>query len=182
MDKRPETKEEEFIKSRRVISLIKISSERGWTRNREIQFQRANRDQIIERNSKSLWMRKSWAFLKEDTSDEVDYLPVLKHGPRSLTWMRMWMAVNQHMKRNQKTMKRRELLAIVSLNRWSKHVRTRKMVNYTWTVRSRRKLWWKNHAVLTCKLLVIFEYRGERLIELSSSWFHLNIPLGRSKW
>ena len=73
-------------------------------------------------------------------------------------------------------------LAIVSLNGWSKHVRTRKMVNYTWTVWSRRKLWWRNHAVLTCKLLVIFEYRGERLIELSSSWFHLNIPLGRSKW
>ena len=52
-------------------------------------------------------------------------------------------------------------LAISSLNRRSKHVRTRKMVNYTWMERSRRKLWWKFHAVLTCKLLVIFEYRAK---------------------
>ena len=182
VDKRFETEREDGVKSRRVIFRVMIIAEGGWRRNPESQFQGESRDRIIVKNFKNLWKRSPRGFLKEGTSDEMDYLPVLKHGPRSLTWMRMWMAENQHMKRNQNTMKRRELLAIVSFNRWSKHVRTRKMVNYTWTDRSRRKLWWKIHAVLTCKLLVIFEYRGERLIELSSSWFHLNIPLGRSKW
>lgn len=73
-------------------------------------------------------------------------------------------------------------LAILTFNSNSKHVRTRKMVNYTWSKWSRKKFWWKFYAVLTCKLLVIIEYRGERLIEPSSSWFHLNIPLGRLKW
>jgi len=50
-------------------------------------------------------------------------------------------------------------------------VRTRKMVNYTWVGWSQGKLWWKLVAILTCKSFVKLEYRGERLIEPSSSWF-----------
>ncbi|KAK1783909.1 hypothetical protein P4O66_023121, partial [Electrophorus voltai] len=48
---------------------------------------------------------------------------------------------------------------------------TRKMVNYAWAGRSQRKLWWRPAAVLTCKSVVRPGYRGERLIEPSSSGF-----------
>ena len=45
---------------------------------------------------------------------------------------------------------------------------TRKMVNYTCAGRSQGKPWWRLVAILTCKLIVGFGYRGERLIEPSS--------------
>ena len=60
----------------------------------------------------------------------------------------------------------------------SNHVRTRKMVNYSWVGRSQGKPWWKSAAMLTCKSLVKPEYRGERPIEPSSSWFPPNFPAG----
>jgi hypothetical protein len=67
-----------------------------------------------------------------DTSEVVYYLPVLKHGPRSLTWMRMGIALKLiHKEKTKHYEKVERLLAIVSFNRRSKHVRTRKMVNYT---------------------------------------------------
>ena len=56
--------------------------------------------------------------------------------------------------------------------------RTRKMVNYAWAGRSQRKLWWRPVAVLTCKSVVRPGYRGERLIEPSSSWFFPKFPSG----
>ena len=56
--------------------------------------------------------------------------------------------------------------------------RTRKMVNYAWVGWSQGKLWWKLVAILTCKSIVKLEYRGERLIEPSSSWFPLKFPSG----
>lgn len=64
--------------------------------------------------------------------------------------------------------------------RWSMSVRarTRKMVNYAWAGRSQRKLWWRSVAVLTCKSVVRPGYRGERLIEPSSSWFPPKFPSG----
>lgn len=64
--------------------------------------------------------------------------------------------------------------------RWSMsaRVRTRKMVNYAWAGRSQRKLWWRSVAVLTCKSVVRPGYRGERLIEPSSSWFPPKFPSG----
>lgn len=64
--------------------------------------------------------------------------------------------------------------------RWSTsaRVRTRKMVNYAWAGRSQRKLWWRSVAVLTCKSVVRPGYRGERLIEPSSSWFPPKFPSG----
>jgi hypothetical protein len=58
------------------------------------------------------------------------------------------------------------------------HVGTRKMVNYARVGRSQGKLWWRSVAVLTCKLIVELGYRGERLIEPSSSWFPPKFPLG----
>jgi len=58
------------------------------------------------------------------------------------------------------------------------HAATRKMVNYAWVGWSQRKLWWRLEAVLTCKSIVKLGYRGERLIELSSSWFLPKFPLG----
>ena len=68
------------------------------------------------------------------------------------------------------------------LFRWqvpeSADVGTRKMVNYAWRGRSQRKLWWRSEAVLTCKSIVRAGYRGERLIEPSSSWFPPKFPSG----
>ena len=61
---------------------------------------------------------------------------------------------------------------------WSVHVGTRKMVNYAWARRSQRKLWWRSVAILTCKSIVRPGYRGERLIEPSSSWFPPKFPSG----
>jgi hypothetical protein len=60
----------------------------------------------------------------------------------------------------------------------SVYVGTRKMVNYAWARRSQRKLWWRSVAILTCKSIVRPGYRGERLIEPSSSWFPLKFPSG----
>jgi hypothetical protein len=60
----------------------------------------------------------------------------------------------------------------------SVHVGTRKMVNYAWEGRSQRKLWWRTVAILTCKSIVLSGYRGERLIEPSSSWFLPKFPSG----
>ena len=57
-------------------------------------------------------------------------------------------------------------------------VRTRKMVNYAWVGWSQGKLWWRLVAVLTCKSIVKLGYRGERLIEPSSSWFPPKFPSG----
>ena len=55
---------------------------------------------------------------------------------------------------------------------------TRKMVNYTCTGSSQEKFRWMPVAILTCKSFVGYKHRGERLIELSSSWFPLKFPLG----
>ena len=60
----------------------------------------------------------------------------------------------------------------------SVEVRTRKMVNYAWIERSLGKLRWRLVAILTCKSFVILGYRGERLIEPSSSWFPPKFPSG----
>ena len=57
-------------------------------------------------------------------------------------------------------------------------VRTRKMVNYACEGQSQGKLWWRLVAILTCKSFVIRGYRGERLIEPSSSWFPPKFPSG----
>ena len=60
----------------------------------------------------------------------------------------------------------------------SMNVGTRKMVNYAWIGWSQGKLWWRLVAILTCKSIVKFGYRGERLIEPSSSWFPPKFPSG----
>ena len=60
----------------------------------------------------------------------------------------------------------------------SMFVVTRKMVNYARAGRSQRKLWWRLVDVLTCKSLFGLGYRGERLIEPSSSWFPPKFPPG----
>ena len=60
----------------------------------------------------------------------------------------------------------------------SSRVGTRKMVNYAWIGRSRGKPRWRSVVALTCKSLVKAGYRGERLIELSSSWFPPKFPSG----
>ena len=117
-------------------------------------------------------------------------LPVLKHGPRSLTYVQVFEC---------KTRARNESKCLFGKLRWesfiwggtidrswssvkdlslSIYVGTRKMVNYAWIGWSQRKLWWKLAAVLTCKSIVKFGYRGERLIEPSSSWFPPKFPSG----
>ena len=60
----------------------------------------------------------------------------------------------------------------------SVHVGTRKMVTYAWPGRSQGKPWWRSAAILTCKSIVGAGYRGERLIEPSSSWFPPKFPSG----
>ena len=55
---------------------------------------------------------------------------------------------------------------------------TRKMVNYTCAGLSQEKFCWRLEAILTCKSFVGYKYRGERLIELSSSWFPPKFPSG----
>jgi len=52
------------------------------------------------------------------------------------------------------------------------------MVNYACVDRSQEKFWWRIVAILTCKSFVKYEHRGERLIELSSSWFRLKFLSG----
>ncbi len=60
----------------------------------------------------------------------------------------------------------------------SMSVRTRKTVNYARVGRSQRKLWWRLVEILTCKSFFERGYRGERLIEPSSSWFPPKFPSG----
>ena len=109
--------------------------------------------------------------------------PVLKHGPRSLTYVRVY-EWQTHMRNesnsgwtffghNPPATILRETGLSVSI-----HVGTRKMVNYAWIGWSRGKPRWRLVAVLTCKSIVKFGYRGERLIEPSSSWFPPKFPLG----
>ena len=51
----------------------------------------------------------------------------------------------------------------------SMYTGTRKMVNYTCAGLSQEKFCWRLEAILTCKSFVGYKYRGERLIELSST-------------
>ena len=109
--------------------------------------------------------------------------PVLKHGPRSLTTMRVfgWFKPEMRNESNKVPTARcsidRSGFLMIDLSK-SIIVRTRKMVNYAWIGWSQRKLWWRLAAVLTCKSIVKFGYRGERLIEPSSSWFPPKFPSG----
>ena len=121
--------------------------------------------------------------------------PVLKHGPRSLTRARV-RGSNESPWRNEGEGRRAPAevgsrghrlrrahhrpVSPAPSGRWSMSVRarTRKMVNYAWAGRSQRKLWWRSVAVLTCKSVVRPGYRGERLIEPSSSWFPPKFPSG----
>ena len=110
--------------------------------------------------------------------------PVLKHGPRSLTSMRVF-GCKTHMRNESE--RRWEPLTGCTIDRsWclrmdlskSIAVGTRKMVNYAWIGWSQRKLWWRLAAVLTCKSIVKFGHGGERLIEPSSSWLPPKFPSG----
>lgn len=123
--------------------------------------------------------------------------PVLKHGPRSLTRARVRGLVETPW-RNESEGRRAPAevgspppsggsrgahhrpVSPAPSGRWSVSAcdRTRKMVNYAWAGRSQRKLWWRSAAVLTCKSVVRPGYRGERLIEPSSSWFPPKFPSG----
>ena len=121
--------------------------------------------------------------------------PVLKHGPRSLTRARVrgWSKPRGAMKVRAGARRLRwdpgppagprahhRPVSPAASGRWSLSARdrTRKMVNYAWAGRSQRKLWWRPVAVLTCKSVVRPGYRGERLIEPSSSWFPPKFPSG----
>ncbi len=68
--------------------------------------------------------------------------------------------------------------SLVKDSRQSTYAGTRKMVNYAWRGRSQGKPWWRLVAILTCESIAGHEYRGERLIEPSSSWFPPKFPLG----
>ena len=52
------------------------------------------------------------------------------------------------------------------------------MVNYTYAGLSQEKFWLRLATILTCKSFVGYGDRGERLIELSSSWLPLKFPSG----
>jgi hypothetical protein len=114
--------------------------------------------------------------------------PVLKHGPRSLTCARVrksCLGYSGEVKAMVRSVssdaaQHRGLSCFPrkSSATHSAYVGTRKMVNYAWARRSQRKLWWRSVAILTCKSIVRPGYRGERLIEPSSSWFLLKFPSG----
>ena len=108
------------------------------------------------------------------------YCPVLKHGPRSLPYMRVCELRNSYAEWKWKVCTARFNIDRPGTKGLSMSIsgRTRKMVNYAWIGWSQEKSWWRLEAVLTCKLLVKFGYRGERLIEPSSSWFPLKFPSG----
>ena len=114
------------------------------------------------------------------SSQNCSIWPVLKHGPRSLTFVR----VDECFKLVGVTKVTAGIFAPAT--NWlierglsmSISVRTRKMVNYAWVGWSQGKLWWRVVAILTCKSFVKPEYRGERLIEPSSSWFLSKFPSG----
>ena len=127
--------------------------------------------------------------LKERLWQNASHQPVLKHGPRSLTCVRV-LGSDSPARNESKGLLRQTEVGIVKLHyrptmilrekglSVSIHVGTRKMVNYARVERSQGKLWWRFVAVLTCKLIVELGYRGERLIEPSSSWFLPKFPSG----
>ena len=143
------------------------------------------------------WRRASPVVRNRGQVGRSSTRPVLKHGPRSLTCAR----VTQSCLGSRGAMKVKliggDSCASTAIKWWcldattagsywlltvelsySVHVGTRKMVNYAWARRSQRKLWWRSVAILTCKSIVRPGYRGERLIEPSSSWFPLKFPSG----
>jgi hypothetical protein len=129
--------------------------------------------------------------------DRYSTRPVLKHGPRSLTYMQAeqsWIGLVGALKEigmmcyhypscNRlgwyTAIPARDMSSLPRLSRsFSIYVSTRKMVNYARARWSQRKLWWRSVAILTCKSIVRSGYRGERLIEPSSSWFLPKFPSG----
>ncbi len=106
--------------------------------------------------------------------------PVWKHGPRSLVLMHVCEKLTFLYTGNLNRVHR--VMMIVSravfLPSKSMVTRTRKMVNYTCAGLSQEKFCWRLEAILTCKSFVGYKYRGERLIELSSSWFLPKFPSG----
>ena len=111
------------------------------------------------------------------------HYPVLKHGPRSPTYVRVqrWQTSVRNESDSGWTLMGHNLPAIILRKKGlsvSIYVGTRKMMNYAWIGWSQGKLWWRLVAILTCKSIVKFGYRGERLIESSSSWFPPKFPSG----
>ena len=106
--------------------------------------------------------------------------PVWKHGPRSLVLVQVFEKLKFLCTGNSDRVHR--IIMIVSravfLPRKSMYTGTRKMVNYTCAGLSQEKFCWRLETILTCKSFVGYEYRGERLIELSSSWFPPKFPSG----
>ena len=105
--------------------------------------------------------------------------PVWKHGPRSLVWMRDFGNLNSLIVGNldRVYLMNQIYSRAVFFPSKSIYTGTRKMVNYTCAGLSQEKFCWRSEAILTCKSFVGYRYRGERLIELSSSWFPPKFPL-----
>ena len=70
------------------------------------------------------------------------------------------------------------LILRMTTTRLSMYVGTRKMVNYACAGWRQEKFCWRTAEILTCKSFFRHEYRGERLIEPSSSWFPPKFPSG----
>ena len=106
--------------------------------------------------------------------------PVWKHGPRSLVLVQVIEKLKFFYTGNLDRVHR--VMVIVSravfLPSKSMNTGTRKMVNYTCAGLSQEKFCWMLEAILTCKSFVGYKYRGERLIEPSSSWFPLKFLSG----
>ena len=115
--------------------------------------------------------------------------PVLKHGPRSSTCMQAFEWQTQAQRESEggyqnhcgeKGVKtpHHHPRAGRPHGRKSMPAETRKTANYACAGRSQGKPWWRLVAVLTCESLAGHGYRGERLIERSSSWFPSKFPAG----
>ena len=123
--------------------------------------------------------------------------PVLKHGLRSSLHVQEFGCMKS-LARNESKEHSCNVLSVISVIwckswQWTQHwqvllplakslVRVYAMRPERWWTMcvgwSQRKLWWRSVAVLTCKSIVKLAYRGERLIEPSSSWFPPKFPSG----
>ena len=106
-----------------------------------------------------------------------------KHGPRSLIYMRVceWKTHKRNESEYKMPTARGSIgLPWYSLKGMSKsmYVKTRKMTIYAWVGWSQEKFWWRLEQILTCKSFCELEYRGEKPIESSSSWFLLKFLSG----
>ena len=167
----PEMLENDFIKR---VGLLEIASLKGGTFHLRLKYdwnsiaqkyREGNVEAPLKRELKRPWKETCGTLELKDPSWNTDQGDSLYHEYKSvMDECAGWPSSNRH---------------FMSSRRW-RVVRMRP--ERWWTMRgdgeAKRNLWWKPEAVLTCKSVASPPYRGERLIEPSSSWFPPKFPSG----